>query len=69
MSVFCPTCGSCYKDVRAPVITVNGTVVCCDNWHWVWARRESQMRQNPDVLPLNDADRKWLRTQFIRVDD
>ena len=66
MSTFCPTCGSCYKDVRAPVITVNGTVVCCDNWHWVW---EVRTQRDPNVLTLSRSDRDLLRGMNIKVDD
>lgn len=64
MSLFCPTCGSAFKDIRAPVIVSTGTQICCDNWHWI-----GKMYRNPNVLNLTDDDREFLQGARIKVED
>jgi hypothetical protein len=64
MSLFCPTCGSAFKDIRAPVIVSISTQICCDNWHWI-----GKSYQNAEVLTLSAYDRDLLHGMNIRVDD
>jgi hypothetical protein len=59
MSLSCPTCGSIYRDVRAPVLYEGSTDthICTDNWHWV----SGTVYQNPNDWNPTSYDKLFLK--------